>query len=72
MKLKMKNLLMQGKRRFIVHIHIWVPIKILKVMELLSYVYKADDIFSQSKLLESNIRNQIKKHWYKIDSKLKR
>lgn len=38
----------------------------------LSYVYKADDIFSQSKLLESNIRNQIKKHWYKIDSKLKR
>ena len=30
----------------------------------LSYVYKADDIFSQSKLLESNIRNQTKTSKY--------
>lgn len=37
----------------------------------LTYAYKADEIFSQSKLLVSNIRNQVKKHWYKIDSKLK-
>lgn len=73
MKLKMKNLLMQGKRRFIVHIHILGANKNSKSYgNFLSYVYKADDIFSQSKLLESNIRNQIKKHWYKIDSKLKR
>lgn len=37
----------------------------------LTYAYKADEIFSQSKLVVSNIRNQVKKHWYKIDSKLK-
>ena len=37
----------------------------------LTYVYKADEIFSQSQLLESAIRNQVKKHWYKIDNKLK-
>lgn len=37
----------------------------------LTYAYKADEIFSQSKLLVSDIRNQVKKHWYKIDSKLK-
>lgn len=34
-------------------------------------MYKADEIFSQSQLLESAIRNQVKKHWYKIDNKLK-
>lgn len=37
----------------------------------LTYAYKADEIFRQSKLLISDIRNQVKKHWYKIDSKLK-
>lgn len=37
----------------------------------LTYAYKADEIFSQSKVLESGIRNQVKRHWYKIDSKLK-
>lgn len=37
----------------------------------LTYAYKADEIFSQSQLLESAIRNQVKKHWYKIDNKLK-
>lgn len=37
----------------------------------LTYAYKADEIFSQSTLLVSDIRNQVKKHWYKIDSKLK-
>ncbi len=37
----------------------------------LTYAYKADEIFSQSKLLVSDIRNQVKKHWYKIDNKLK-
>jgi hypothetical protein len=28
----------------------------------LTYAYKADNIFSQSKLLESDIRNQVKRH----------
>lgn len=37
----------------------------------LAYAYKADDIFSQSSLLESGIRNQVKRHWYKIEKKLK-
>lgn len=37
----------------------------------LTYAYKADDIFSQSNLLESDIRNQVKRHWYKIEKKLK-
>lgn len=37
----------------------------------LTYAYKADEIFGQSQLLESAIRNQVKKHWYKIDNKLK-
>ena len=37
----------------------------------LTYAYKADDIFGQSKVLKSNIRNQVKRHWHKIDSKLK-
>ena len=37
----------------------------------LTYAYKADEIFSKSKVLESGIRNQVKRHWYKIDSKLK-
>lgn len=37
----------------------------------LTYAYKADETFSQSQLLESAIRNQVKKHWYKIDNKLK-
>lgn len=38
----------------------------------LTYAYKADEIFSQSEVLVSEIRNQVKKHWYKINSKLKR
>lgn len=37
----------------------------------LTYAYKADEIFSQSELLISDIRKQIKRHWWKIDSKLK-
>lgn len=37
----------------------------------LTYAYKADEIFGQSKLLVSDIRNQVKKHWYKIDSRVK-
>ena len=37
----------------------------------LTYAYKADEIFGQSKLLVSDIRHQVKKHWYKIDSRLK-
>ncbi len=37
----------------------------------LTYAYKADGIFSKSEMLVSDIRNQVKKHWYKIDSKLK-
>lgn len=37
----------------------------------LTYAYKADKIFGDSELLESGIRNQVKRHWYKIDSKLK-
>lgn len=37
----------------------------------LTYVYKADEIFAQSKVLESDIRNQVKKHWQKIDKRLK-
>lgn len=38
----------------------------------LTYAYKADEIFSQSSLLESNIRNQVKRHWYRIDHRLKK
>lgn len=38
----------------------------------LTYAYKADKIFTQSEVLVSEIRNQVKKHWYKINSKLKR
>ncbi|SHJ27580.1 reverse transcriptase/maturase family protein [Parasporobacterium paucivorans] len=37
----------------------------------LTYAYKAHDIFDESNCLESNIRNQVKRHWRKIDSKLK-
>lgn len=37
----------------------------------LTYVYKADEIFDQSKVLESDIRNQVKRHWQKIDKRLK-
>lgn len=37
----------------------------------LTYAYKADEIFSQSKVLESDIRNQVKRHWYKINKRLK-
>lgn len=37
----------------------------------LTYAYKADNIFSQSKVLNSDIRNQVKRHWWKIENKLK-
>lgn len=37
----------------------------------LTYAYKADEIFNKSKVLRSDIRNQVKRHWNKIDSKLK-
>lgn len=37
----------------------------------LTYAYKAHDIFVESSCLESDIRNQVKRHWRKIDSKLK-
>ena len=37
----------------------------------LTYAYKAHDIFDESNCLESDIRNQVKRHWRKIDSKLK-
>lgn len=36
----------------------------------LTYAYKAHDIFSESEYLQSNIRNQVKRHWKKIDSRL--
>lgn len=37
----------------------------------LTYAYKADRIFNESKLLNSEIRNQVKGHWNKIDKALK-
>lgn len=37
----------------------------------LTYAYKADRIFNESIVLESGIRNQVKRHWRKIDDKLK-
>lgn len=36
----------------------------------LTYAYKADDIFSKSIVLSSEIRNQVKRHWWKIENKL--
>ena len=40
-------------------------------VNFLTYAYKADGIFGQSKVRKSDIRNQVKRHWHKIDSKLK-
>ncbi|MBD5401321.1 Reverse transcriptase (RNA-dependent DNA polymerase) [bacterium] len=37
----------------------------------LTYAYKADKIFSQSKELNCEIRNQVKRHWQKIENRLK-
>lgn len=37
----------------------------------LTYAYKADKIFSESKVLDCEIRNQVKRHWWKIENKLK-
>ena len=37
----------------------------------LTYAYKADTIFSQSQVLKSDIRNQVKRHWWKIENRLK-
>ena len=37
----------------------------------LTYAYKSHDIFDESSLLESEIRNQVKRHWWKIEQKLK-
>ena len=37
----------------------------------LTYAYKADKIFSQSNVLNCEIRNQVKRHWQKIENKLK-
>lgn len=37
----------------------------------LTYAYKADRIFSESDLLKCEIRNQVKRHWSKIDKMLK-
>lgn len=37
----------------------------------LTYAYKADNIFRKSELLNSEIRNQVKRHWWKIENKLK-
>ena len=36
----------------------------------LTYAYKADEIFSQSQVLKSDIRNQVKRHWWKIENRL--
>ncbi len=38
----------------------------------ITYAYRADDIFSKSELLESNIKKQMRRHWSKIDSKIKK
>ncbi len=37
----------------------------------LTYAYKADKIFKQSELLNSEIRNQVKRHWWKIENRLR-
>lgn len=37
----------------------------------LTYAYKAHRIFAESDCLQSEIRNQVKRHWKKIDKKLK-
>lgn len=37
----------------------------------LTYAYKAHEIFNESDCLESEIKNQVKRHWKKIDGKLK-
>ena len=42
-----------------------------KYGNFLSYAYKAHRIFSSSSLLESNIRRQIRRHWQKIEQRLK-
>ncbi len=36
----------------------------------ITYAYRAHEIFSQSPLLESKIRLQLRRHWKKIDSKI--
>lgn len=35
----MKNLLMLGKKRFIIHIHIWVQVSILKTMGIFLHMH---------------------------------
>jgi len=38
----------------------------------ITYARKAHEIFSASQLIESDINNQIKKHWNKINSRIKK
>ena len=38
----------------------------------ISYAYKAHDIMSDSIYIKSSIRNQVKRHWQKINSMLKK
>lgn len=42
-----------------------------KYGNFLTYAYKAEKIFNESKVLKNNIRNQIKKHWTKVNNRLK-
>ena len=41
-----------------------------KYGNFLTYAYKADRIFGESRVLNSEIRNQVKRHGWKIDNKL--
>lgn len=51
--------------------HLGVSKNPYKYGNFLSYAYKAHRIFSSSNLLESNIRRQIRRHWQKIEQRLK-
>ena len=43
-----------------------------KYGNFLTYAYKAEKIFNESKVLKNTIRNQIKRHWTKINNRLKK
>ena len=51
--------------------HLGVTKNLKEHGNFLSYAYKADKIFSDSKVLSCEIRNQVKRHWWNIDKKLK-
>lgn len=67
-----KKFFIAGKKNiYKLYTHLGARVNKCNRGNFLTYAYKADNIFSESEMLNSYIRNQVKKHWSRITHRLR-